>query len=103
MPLRRVSANNDGKALTVKDLDYMHRSKRGQGKKTENHQNKKKNKAMRKCQTNETNMEQQRGNHGENWKTPTTEEDADGTNDDDDDDDDDDDGNDDDDDDNSNN
>ena len=44
---------------------------------------------MRKCQIKESNIKQQRGNHEGKWKTPTTEEDADGTNDDDDDDDDD--------------
>ena len=48
---------------------------------------------MGKCQTSETNMEQQRGNHERNWKTPTTEEDTDGNVNDDDGDDDDDDNN----------
>ena len=45
---------------------------------------------MRKCQIKESNIKQQRGNHEGKWKTPTTEEDADGNDDDDDDDDDDD-------------
>ena len=63
------------------------------GKKTENHQNNYRTKAMRKCQTSGTNMEQQRGNHEINWKTPRTEEDTDGNVNDDDGDDDDDDNN----------
>jgi len=63
----------------VKNPAQRHRShKRAKGKKTANHQNNYRTKAMRKCQTSETNMEQQRGNHEINWKTPITEEDTDG-------------------------
>ena len=52
--------------------------KRAKDKKTENHQNNYRTKAMRKCPPSETNIEQQRGNHERNWKTPITEEDTDG-------------------------
>ena len=63
----------------MKNPAQRHRShKRAKGKKTANHQNNYRTKAMRKFQTSETNMEQQRGNHEINWKTPITEEDTDG-------------------------